>query len=113
MADRNPPARNANKRRTCSPSARPDPPVRTLRSPPSSALIEGDGSRPPGCSRRCRRSRSGFHHTQPDPLDGAPIVVSIERTKPGSPLDEHLRREQTQALLDLLADHVARQQKDH
>lgn len=46
-----------------------------------------------------------------DPLEGAPVVVSIEHTKPGSPLDEHLRREQTRALLDLLADHVARQQK--
>jgi hypothetical protein len=36
------------------------------------------------------------------------VVVSIEHTKPGSPLDEHLRREQTRALLDLLADYAAR-----
>jgi hypothetical protein len=35
--------------------------------------------------------------------------MSIEYTKPGSPLDEHLRREQTRALLDLLADHARRQ----
>jgi hypothetical protein len=35
--------------------------------------------------------------------------VSVEYTKPGSPLDEHLRREQTRALLDLLADHARRQ----
>jgi hypothetical protein len=31
-------------------------------------------------------------------------LVSVEYTKPGSPLDEQLRREQTHALLDLLAD---------
>ncbi|MGH2853003.1 MAG: hypothetical protein ACRDLF_02265 [Solirubrobacteraceae bacterium] len=31
--------------RTCVPGARPDLPVRTLRSTPGSALIEGDGSR--------------------------------------------------------------------
>ena len=34
--------------------------------------------------------------------------MCVERAKPGSPLDERLRREQTLALLDLLADHVAR-----
>jgi hypothetical protein len=45
-------------------------------------------------------------------LDDAPIVVSIEHTKPGSPLDEHLRREQVRALLDLLADYVRRCQDD-
>jgi hypothetical protein len=111
MADRNTPARKANRQQTCAPSARLDPPVRTLRSPPGSALIEDDGSRPSGRSPQRRRSRCGFHRAQADPLGGAPIVVSIEHTKPGSPLDEHLRRAQTQALLDLLADYVARQQK--
>jgi hypothetical protein len=41
-------------------------------------------------------------------LDEAPVVVTVEHTKPGSPLDEHLRREQTRVLLDLLADYARR-----
>jgi hypothetical protein len=40
------------------------------------------------------------------------IVVSIEYTKPGTALDDHLRREQTRALLDLLADYVQKLDKD-
>jgi hypothetical protein len=38
--------------------------------------------------------------------DDAEIVVNIEYTKPGTALDDHLRKEQTRALLDLLADYV-------
>jgi hypothetical protein len=38
--------------------------------------------------------------------DDAKIVVNIEYTKPGTALDDYLRREQTRAVLDLLADYV-------
>ncbi len=38
--------------------------------------------------------------------DDAEIVTDIQYTKPGTALDDHLRREQTRALLDLLADYV-------
>jgi hypothetical protein len=38
--------------------------------------------------------------------DDAKIVVNVEYTKPGTALDDHLRKEQTRALLDLLADYV-------
>jgi len=108
-------ARGAAKdtRSACQPADPPDPAVRTLRSPAGSALIEGDGSRSPGHSKQ-QRSRAGSRRpaVAEDPLDGAPVVVSIEHTKPGSPLDEQLRREQVRALLDLLADHVRRCQDD-
>jgi hypothetical protein len=43
-----------------------------------------------------------------DVWDDAKIVVNIEYTKPGTALDDHLRKEQTRALLDLLADYVQR-----
>jgi hypothetical protein len=83
--------------------------ARTLRSGSSSALIEGDEPRQPEHTKR-RQRRASRQPAQADPLDGAPVVVSIRHTKPGSPLDEHLRREQIQALLDLLADHAAREE---
>lgn len=38
--------------------------------------------------------------------DDAEIVIKIEHTTPGTALDDHLRKEQTRALLDLLADYV-------
>ncbi|HWY18719.1 MAG TPA: hypothetical protein VNY27_08415 [Solirubrobacteraceae bacterium] len=41
-----------------------------------------------------------------DVWDDAEIVVNIGYTKPGTALDDHLRKEQTRALLDLLADYV-------
>ncbi len=114
MAATRPAARGAAKanRQACHPAAQPDPPVRTLRSAPGSALIKDDGSRPSAHSKQ-RRSRPGSRpaSTPDDPLDGAPVVVSIEHTKPGSPLDEQLRRDQVRALLDLLADHVRRQNR--
>jgi hypothetical protein len=37
--------------------------------------------------------------------DDAEIVTDIQYTKPGTALDNHLRREQTRAVLDLLADY--------
>lgn len=43
--------------------------------------------------------------------DDAEIVVNIEYTKPGTPLDDYLRKEQTRALLDLLADYVQKVDK--
>jgi hypothetical protein len=43
--------------------------------------------------------------------DDAEIVVNIEYTKPGTALDDYLRREQTRALLDLLADYVQKLDK--
>jgi hypothetical protein len=84
-------------------------PVRSLRSGSSSALIESDEPRPAEHPER-RQRRAKRKPAPADPLDGAPVVVSIRHTKPGSPLDEHLRREQIRALLDLLADHAARQE---
>lgn len=111
MPTTRPAARKAAKanRQACHPAARPDPSVRTLRSASGSALIEDDGSRPAEASKQRRsRPRSRPATAAEDPLDGAPVVVSIEHTKPGSPLDEQLRREQVRALLDLLADHVRR-----
>ncbi|MGH2912464.1 MAG: hypothetical protein ACRDJ3_08310 [Solirubrobacteraceae bacterium] len=36
--------------------------------------------------------------------DDAEIIIDIQYTKPGTALDDHLRKEQTQAVLDLLAD---------
>ena len=38
------------------------------------------------------------------------IVVTIAETVPGSTVDERLRREQTKAILELLAAHVSRVQ---
>lgn len=89
-------------------STRAGGPVRTLRSGSSSALIEGDE---PRSAEHSRQRRTNGQPAHADPLDGAPVVVSIRHTKPGSPLDEHLRREQIRALLDLLADHAARQER--
>jgi len=94
-------------RRACNQTTRRAPAVRTLRSRPGSALIGSADA-----SRRSRDSEQCHGRPDPasdDPLDRAQIVVSIEHTTPGSPLDEQLRREQTRALLDLLADHATRQ----
>lgn len=44
--------------------------------------------------------------------DDAEIVVNIEYTKPGTALDDYLRREQTRALPDLLADYVQKLDKE-
>lgn len=77
-----------------------------LRSRPCSALIEPNGA-PRNHATPRRKSAAS------DPLDGAPIVVSVQYTKPGTPLDEQLRREQTRALLDLLADHVRRSRENN
>jgi hypothetical protein len=43
--------------------------------------------------------------------DDAEIVIDIEYTRPGTALDDHLRKEQTRALLDLLADYVQKRDK--
>jgi hypothetical protein len=42
----------------------------------------------------------------------AEIVVNIEYTKPGTALDDHLCKEQTRALLDLLADYMQKLHKN-
>jgi len=47
-----------------------------------------------------------------DVWDDAKIVVNIEYTEPGTALDDYLRREQTRALLDLLADYVQNLDKE-
>jgi hypothetical protein len=44
--------------------------------------------------------------------DDAEVVVNVEYTKPGTALDDHLRKEQTQAVLDLLSDYVRKLDKD-
>jgi hypothetical protein len=46
------------------------------------------------------------HRARRSVWDDAEIVVSIECIKPGTALDDHLRKEQTRALLDLLANYV-------
>jgi hypothetical protein len=89
-------------RRDSHPATRSAAPSGRLRSRPCSALIKPDET-------PRNRAASSWKPAAGDPLEGAPIVVSVEYTKPGSPLDEHLRREQTRALLDLLADHARRQ----
>jgi hypothetical protein len=61
-----------------------------------------EGDRADGHLRRTRRSV----------WDDAEIVVNIEYTKPGTALDDYLRREQTRALLDLLADYVQKLDKE-
>jgi hypothetical protein len=43
--------------------------------------------------------------------DDAEIVIDIEYTTPGTALDDHLRKEQTRALLNLLADYVQKRDK--
>lgn len=50
--------------------------------------------------------------TRQNDWDNAKIVVNIEYTKPGTALDDYLRREQTRALLDLLADYVQKLDKE-
>jgi hypothetical protein len=59
------------------------------------------GSEPPSKSARLKKSV----------WDDAEVVINVERTKPGTPLDDYLRKEQTRALLDLLADYVQKLDK--
>lgn len=44
--------------------------------------------------------------------DDAEIVIDIQHTKPGTTLDDHLRKEQTRAVLDLLADYKRKLDKN-
>jgi hypothetical protein len=44
--------------------------------------------------------------------DDAEIVIDIQYTKPDTALDDYLRKEQTQAVLDLLADYVQKCDKN-
>ena len=39
------------------------------------------------------------------------LAIDVQYTKPGTALDDHLRKEQTRALLDLLADYVQKLDK--
>lgn len=89
--------------RNSHPATRPAAPSGRLRSRPCSALIASNDA------PRNHATSSG-KLVSSDSLDRAPIVISVEYTKPGSPLDEHLRREQARALLNLLADHACRNQ---
>ena len=43
--------------------------------------------------------------------DDAEIVIDLQYTKPGTSLDDHLRKQQTRALLDLLADYAQKLDK--
>lgn len=40
-----------------------------------------------------------------DGWDDAEIIIDIQHTEPGTALADHLRKEQTRAVLDLLADY--------
>jgi hypothetical protein len=62
---------------------------------------EDRGGYPRPCPRRARKSV----------WDDAEIVIDIQYTKPGTALDDHLRKEQTRALLDLLADYMQKLDK--
>jgi hypothetical protein len=44
--------------------------------------------------------------------DDAEIVIDIQHTQPGTALDDHLRKEQTRAVLDLLADYMQKLDKN-
>jgi hypothetical protein len=44
--------------------------------------------------------------------EDAEIVIDIQYTKPGTALDDHLRKEQTRAVLDLLADYKRKLDKN-
>jgi hypothetical protein len=61
------------------------------------------------CGRDAPHARP--RRTRKSVWDDAEIVVNIEYTKPGTALDDHLRKEQTRALLDLLADYVQKLDK--
>ncbi len=73
---------------------------RTLPWPRRRAGAHGDSAEAsdPHRSRRPRRN---------DPVP-PPVAISIEYTASGSPQDERLCREQTRAVLDLLADIIQR-----
>jgi hypothetical protein len=57
-------------------------------------------------------SRTSPRRTRKSVWDDAEVVVSIEYTKPGTALDDHLRKEQTRAVLELLADYVRKLDND-
>jgi hypothetical protein len=54
-------------------------------------------------ARPCRARKSVW--------DDAEIVIDLQYTKPGTSLDDHLRKQQTRALLDLLADYAQKLDK--
>jgi hypothetical protein len=61
---------------------------------------------------RGRRARSGQTQRRPGhgrriatPVSDPTTTMSIEETKPGSALDDQLRREQAKAIFDLLMAH--------
>jgi hypothetical protein len=56
--------------------------------------------------------RTNPRRTRKSAWDNAEVVVSIEYTRPGTALDDHLRKEQTRAVLDLLADYVRKIDKE-
>ena len=62
-----------------------------------------DGARHGGrIAARRRRDHSGRQHNAA-PVGDLEPTMSIERTKPGSALDDQLCREQAKAIFDLLA----------
>lgn len=61
------------------------------------------GARPGGrIAARRRRDHKGRQH-KATPVGDLKPTMSIEHTKPGSVLDDQLRREQAKAIFDLLA----------
>lgn len=62
-----------------------------------------DGAKPSGrIAARRRRDHEGRQH-KATPVGDLKPTMSIELTKPGSALDDQLRREQAKAIFDLLA----------
>jgi hypothetical protein len=62
---------------------------------------EDRGGYPQPCPRHARKSV----------WEDAEIAIDIEYTRPSTALDDHLREEQTRALLDLLADYMQKLDK--
>ena len=62
-----------------------------------------DGARPGGRIAAQRRPDHKGRQHKAAPVGDLKPTMSIERTKPGSALDDQLRREQAKAIFDLLA----------
>ena len=60
---------------------------------------------------RRRRDHEGRRH-KATPVGDLEATMSIEQTKPGSALDDQLRREQAKAIFDLLASQRDRKARE-
>jgi hypothetical protein len=63
-------------------------------------------------AKKPRDQEEAKRRTRQADWDDAEIVINIECTKPGTALDDYLRKEQTRAVLDLLADYKQKLDKN-